>query len=297
MTTAAHDRLPIPGCPGTRKKAEINETAYGTWVGYSGGARIWLALVLVAVAAGLTYLGVRLRLPMRPIRPGRAVATFMLVTWVLSIVTFLVCATAYAEQIRQLKLLGAAPANPITTVTFTAAALLFVIISALGRAQGLKVAVTGAAIGAMAAPLIFELPFDLIVMARTYPPIPPYPGLYRALFFLPLFLVEISTLALLTMSSMVALTRGPSSPWRSCSSYSRSGPSPGSSTRPRLSPSASTRCRRSWPSSPHSPCSCNPTPGRPCNSLCAVKEANRCRKPMRCDQPIPAKVTMESEVR
>ena len=208
MTTAAHDRLPIPGCPGTRKKAEINETAYGTWVGYSGGARIWLALVLVAVAAGLTYLGVRLRLPMRPIRPGRAVATFMLVTWVLSIVTFLVCATAYAEQIRQLKLLGAAPANPITTVTFTAAALLFVIISALGRAQGLKVAVTGAAIGAMAAPLIFELPFDLIVMARTYPPIPPYPGLYRALFFLPLFLVEISTLALLTMSSMVALTRG-----------------------------------------------------------------------------------------
>lgn len=188
--------------------AEISETEYGTWVSYSGDARIWLALVLVAVAAGLTYLGIRLRSPVRPKRPGRAVVTFLLVTWTLSIATFLVCATAYVEQIRQLNLLGAAPTNPITTVTFTAAALLFVIIAILGLTHGLKVSVASAAIGAMAAPMLFELPFDLIVMARTYPPIPPDPGLYRALFFLPLFLVEASTLSLLTTSPMVAITRG-----------------------------------------------------------------------------------------
>ena len=55
--------------------------------------------------------------------------------------------------------------------------------------------------------MIFELPFDLIVMARTYPPIPPDPALYRALFFVPLFLIEITTLLLLRLSPMVRLTR------------------------------------------------------------------------------------------
>ena len=59
----------------------------------------------------------------------------------------------------------------------------------------------------MAAPMIFELPFDLIVMARTYPPVPPDPVLYRTLFFAPLFLVELTTLSLLAVSPMVKLSR------------------------------------------------------------------------------------------
>jgi hypothetical protein len=44
-------------------------------------------------------------------------------------------------------------------------------------------------------------------MARTYPPIPPDPAMYRALFFVPLFLIEITTLLLLRLSPMVRLTR------------------------------------------------------------------------------------------
>jgi hypothetical protein len=63
------------------------------------------------------------------------------------------------------------------------------------------------AMGAMAAPMIFEFPFDLIVMARTYPPIPPDPALYRTLFFVPLFLIEITTLLLLRLSPTVRVTR------------------------------------------------------------------------------------------
>jgi len=72
---------------------------------------------------------------------------------------------------------------------------------------GFGTRLASAAIGAMAAPMIFEFPFDLIVMARTYPPIPPDPALYRALFFVPLFLIEITTLLLLRLSPMVRLTR------------------------------------------------------------------------------------------
>jgi hypothetical protein len=64
-----------------------------------------------------------------------------------------------------------------------------------------------AAIGAAAAPMIFEFPFDLIVMTRTYPPLAPDPALYRTLFFAPLFLVEFATLALLTLCPTVKVTR------------------------------------------------------------------------------------------
>jgi hypothetical protein len=55
--------------------------------------------------------------------------------------------------------------------------------------------------------MIFELPFDLIVMWRTYPPIPPSPTLFRLLFFLPLFLVELSTFSLLALSPLTKLTK------------------------------------------------------------------------------------------
>jgi hypothetical protein len=60
-------------------------------------------------------------------------------------------------------------------------------------------------IGAIAAPMIFELPFDLIVMARSHPVIDP--ALYRPLLFGCLFAIEITTLLLLRLSPMVRLTR------------------------------------------------------------------------------------------
>ena len=64
-----------------------------------------------------------------------------------------------------------------------------------------------AAIAAMAAAAIFELPFDLVIWTRIYPPVPPDPALYRAVFFVPLVLVELTTLSLLTMTPMVKLSR------------------------------------------------------------------------------------------
>jgi len=181
---------------------------YGTWVSYSGSARIVLAVVLLAVAGGLAYAGIRLRRPVRPARPGRAAVTFMLLAWVLAIATFLVCVAVYVLQYRhEFPGTHGAPTNHITPVTFLAAALTFFIVL-IASQDGAWTRLTSAAIAAMAAPMLFELPFDLIVMARTYPPIPPHPALFRALFFLPLFLIEITTLSLLTMSPMTKLNRG-----------------------------------------------------------------------------------------
>jgi hypothetical protein len=82
---------------------------------------------------------------------------------------------------------------------------LFVILY-LTRRWGWKVALASAVVGTAAAPMIFEFPFDLIVMTRTYPPIPSHPMLYRQLFFLPLFLVEFSTISLLTLLPSMRVT-------------------------------------------------------------------------------------------
>ena len=184
-------------------------TQYGTWVSYGGDARIWLAIGLLAVASGVAFAGIRLPLPVRPTRPGPVGRIAMILAWVASIVAFLVCATVYVRQYVHAYDLSAAttaPKDPIAPITLLAVAVVFVIIISRSSPRfGTRLA--SGFIGAIAAPMIFELPFDLIVMARTYPPIPPDPALYRALFFVPLFLIEITTLLLLRLSPMVRLTR------------------------------------------------------------------------------------------
>jgi len=183
-------------------------TQYGTWVSYGGDARIWLAIGLLAVAGGVTLAGIRLPLPVRATRPGPVGRIAMILAWVASIVAFLVCVTIYARQ--YVHAYGpeatAPPTDRIAPITLLAVAVVFVIIISR-RSPGFRTRLASGAICAIAAPMIFELPFDLIVMARTYPPIPPDPALYRALFFVPLFLIEITTLLLLRLSPMVRLTR------------------------------------------------------------------------------------------
>jgi hypothetical protein len=182
-------------------------TQSGTWVGYAGTAKIALALVLLAAAVGVAYAGARLRRPLRPAQPGRTARFVILGTWVFAIAAFFVCLVAYAMQARHQHLLHAVPANNVAPVTAICVVAIFIVVLLIGRTQSQGVMLASAAIAAMAAPMIFEFPFDLIVMARTYPAIPPDPALYRALFFVPLFLVEATTLSLLTFSPMVKVSR------------------------------------------------------------------------------------------
>jgi hypothetical protein len=179
------------------------------WVSYSGDARIWLAIGLLAAAGGVTFAGFRLPLPVGLTRPGRAGRVALILVWAVSIPAFLTGLTIYVRQyihVYGLNALGSEPKDPIAPVTFTAAVVVFIIIIARSTpAFGTRLA--GATICAMAAPMIFEISFDPIVMTRTYPAVPPDPALYRVVFFAPLFLVEITTLLLLRLSPMVRLTR------------------------------------------------------------------------------------------
>ena len=174
------------------------------WVSYNGGEGVLLAAALLVAAGGFAYAGTRLRASLGVTRPGAAVAGFMIAIWLLAIYTVIVATHVYGLQVRQ-----AYPdfvAARVRVGTFVDALATFFVILYLTRGWGWKIALASAAIGTAAAPMMFELPFDLIVMARTNPPLPSHPMLYRQLFFLPLFLVELSTISLLTLLPSVKVT-------------------------------------------------------------------------------------------
>src|SRR5690349_21216010 len=179
----------------------------GGWVSYGGDAKIELAAGLLAVAGCAAYAGTRLRRPLRPVRPPTSVVVLMFSLWGVALLAFLAGLGVYVKQfVHDYPDIRSGVHNPITPVTFLAAAAIFGII--MTRAGWRYQTRLGSAIvGAMAAPMIFELPFDLIVMARTYPALPPDPAFYRAVFFTPLIMVELTTLWLLTLSPMVRVRR------------------------------------------------------------------------------------------
>ena len=194
---------------GLLRLAATQETApsphpWAHWVSYGGGGRIFLAVALLVAAGGFAYAGKRLRAPVGVSRPGATVAGFMIAIWLLTLYTVIVATHVYGLQVRQ-----AYPdfvAARVQVGTFADAAVTFFVILYLTRRWGWKLALASGVIGTAAAPMIFELPFDLIVMTRTNPPLPTDPMLYRQLFFLPLFLAELSTMSLLTLLPSMRVT-------------------------------------------------------------------------------------------
>ena len=125
--------------------------------------------------------------------------------WFLSLASFAIAVGTYVSVLYQQVGPVTLPTSPISPVTDLSILVAFIGIAYLSRHAGLKTALGSAIIGTVAAPLIFELPFDLIVMGRTYPPTPALQ--YTLLFFLPLFILEIASFSLLTLSPLTKLSK------------------------------------------------------------------------------------------
>jgi hypothetical protein len=178
---------------------------HGGWVAYQGRPAGLLTLVIIAIAAALAYAGTKIRRPIAVAAPGRVLSGLMIAIWMLSILMVLVATRAYGVQLRAVDLSFRTPPIHVGTVIY--AAVTFFVILYLMRRRGWKIALASAFVGTCAAPMLFELPFDLIVATHTNPSVPPNPRLYRELFFVPLFLVELSTFSLLTMLPTMRITR------------------------------------------------------------------------------------------
>ena len=178
---------------------------YGTWSPYPGNGAFLLAVTLLIIAGVFVFLGTRLHRPAGVAKPGRTVGIFLMVMWFLSLATFLIAVGTYVSALFQQVGPITLPPSPIRPVTDLSILGAFIIIAYLTRHHGLKTALGSAMVGTVAAPLIFELPFDLIVMGRTYPPTPA--AQYTLLFFLPLILLEIASFSLLTLSPVTKLSK------------------------------------------------------------------------------------------
>ena len=181
---------------------------YGTWTPYTGAEAIRLAAIMFVIAVGLAFFGIRLQHPLQPRKTGWFAGGLLVVIWLVSIATFGVNGSTYYYAL--IKSVGqfTPPPSPISPVTALAGSLGFITIMVLSSWQsGWKAALGGAIVGTMAAPMIFELPFDLIVMGRIYPTPPAPTALYTLLYFLPLFLISLSSFGLLTVSPLISLSR------------------------------------------------------------------------------------------
>jgi hypothetical protein len=184
-------------------------TQYAIWASYGGDARIWLAVGLLAGACCVVLAGIRLPLPVRLSQPGPYGRAATIAAWAASILALLVCVGIYSQLLaHDIRASGASHATlraPILPVTLTADAVLFVVIMAR-RSPAPETRLASAVVGAMAAPMIFELPFDPFVIAR-FRGVPLEPRIDVTLVYAPLVLTEITTLLLLWLSPMVRLTR------------------------------------------------------------------------------------------
>ena len=183
-------------------------TYYDPYLDYGGAARIWLAVGLLAIAAGLVYAGIRLPLPAGFFRPGKKLAIVTLATWAAAIVGLLAGVVIYIRQyLQEYPGVVATPyPDHVAPVTFTAVVVVFVIVVARSPHKG-GMRLASAAIGAIAAPFIFELPFDLIIMPRVRTPFPVGSVVEEVLICALLVLTDITTLLLLRLSPRVRLTR------------------------------------------------------------------------------------------
>ncbi len=167
-----------------------------------------MAALLLVIAGVLAFLGTQLHHPVQAQKPGRAVGILLVLLLGLALLTarFAVYAYGLAWLTQHGKGSAAAATNPITPVTTMSALVALIAIVFLARGHGVKVALGSAVLGVMAGGMLFELPFDLIVMSRIHI-VPSPPIVYTPLYFLPLFMIALLTFALLTLSPVMQVSR------------------------------------------------------------------------------------------
>jgi len=176
------------------------------WDPYGGSAAIFLALVLFALAGGFAFVGTRLRAPLKVTRPELTVTWFMIAIWLLANYAVIIVWWVYGLQVREAYPNFVAPRMHRVGTFLVDAPVTFFVILYLTRRWGWKIALASAAIGTASAPMIFEFPFDLIIMWGSEPPLPGHPMLYRQLLFVSLFLWEFTTVSLLTLLPSMRVT-------------------------------------------------------------------------------------------
>jgi hypothetical protein len=185
----------------------MTTSATQSWSPYEGGGAIILTIVLLIVAGALVFFAFRLRHSIAFKRPGQYLIFAIVVGWLIGVVAVLVTSANYIIALYRHE--GGhliSPPDYITPVTYTLLVLSFFLITYLARRIGFWGAVGSAIVGTIAAPIIFEIPFDLIILWRVAPP--PPPGVQLIVFFFTSFILcQILSLLMLTFTPVVRVSR------------------------------------------------------------------------------------------
>ena len=138
-----------------------------------------------------------MRKPIQLPHPGRILKVVLVIIWIIPILFFLAVIRVIAEKTH-----NAPSTGPILPITIASAVITFAYLEYVTRKGGILSALGNGFIGAVAGPMVFEFPFDLIVIRLLT--IGPF-GII--IFFGPLFTVIFTTLALLLFSKRTAITK------------------------------------------------------------------------------------------
>ena len=167
------------------------------WPPYVAPETYLVALILGLIAIGLFLAARRMKRPIPLPHPGRILKVVIVILWLIPILFFLAVIRIIAEKTH-----NAPSTGPILPITLASAACTFVYLAYVTRRGGALSALGNGFIGAVAGPMVFEFPFDLIVI-----PLLNIGKLGILVFFGPLFAVIFTTLALLLFSKRTAITK------------------------------------------------------------------------------------------
>src|ERR1022692_3288371 len=157
------------------------------WNPYSGYAAVLLSLILFAVGFGVVILGRRLTKDFKLPMPGKRLKVVIVLVWVLSILVVLRLFRNVARDTGQ----SVGNIGPVFPITLASAFCVFLFIAYVSRRDGIGAALGNAFAGAAAGPMVFELPFVLIITPVVTT------AIHSGLFLFAAFLVVIlTTLAL-----------------------------------------------------------------------------------------------------
>ncbi len=181
-------------------KAPAN-TVTGSWKPYTFPGSVILFFILLIVGIGLIFLGRRLKNKVKVPHPGKVPKIAMIIVWILLISTYLFLIAK--AMLTKLAAGGAAgQTGPIFPITLACAAATFIYVAYISRRDGIWAALGNGFVGAAAGPMVFEFPFDMIVIPQIKAP-----AAFLIAYFGPLDIAVLMTLSLLLLSRRVYITR------------------------------------------------------------------------------------------
>ena len=179
------------------KMVRVFVSSNGQWIPYGFPTSVILSFVLGILGVGLVLLGRRLKNSVKLPYPGKPLRTVIILLWVLSLVVLL---RIYLMRLDIFP--GAIQSGPVFPITIASAVGTFIYLVHLFRHEGIAAALGNGLLGAAAGPMVFELPFDCVVLPQIKAP-----RIEIIIFFIPLFIAVFLTLSLLLVSKHVFITR------------------------------------------------------------------------------------------